>query len=78
MIAKLRTRLTTPGVSLSLPLLPLAFQNIHPYIDPGTGSLIIQIVIGSLIGGFFLLKVFWGKVIAFFGRLFSRANKGDR
>ena len=47
------------------------------YIDPGTGSLIIQFVIGSLIGGLFLLKVFWGKVSAFLGSLLSRIKKGN-
>ena len=34
------------------------------YIDPGTGSLVIQILIASLVGGLFMLKVYWRKVKA--------------
>ena len=45
------------------------------YIDAGTGSLIIQILIGGLAGSFVLLGVFWRKVKAFFGRHFSRNRK---
>jgi len=32
------------------------------YIDAGTGSLIIQIVIGVLAGGLLSLKLFWAKI----------------
>ena len=46
------------------------------YIDAGTGSIIIQIVLGSLVGGLFLLKVYWGKIRQFFGRHFN-SNKKD-
>ena len=74
---KSKTSLTTSSVSLSVFLLPLTSQNIHAYIDPGTGSLIIQILIASFVGGLFLIKVFWGKVKAFFNNLFSRARKGN-
>ena len=77
MVEILEIALRISVVFCSVPLLPQIPSDPN-YIDPGTGSLIIQIVIGSLIGGFFLLKVFWGKVIAFFGRLFSRIKKGDR
>ena len=36
------------------------------YIDPGTGSYFIQILIGVLAGGLFALKIFWKKIVAFF------------
>ena len=45
------------------------------YIDPGTGSLIIQILIGSFFGGLFLLKAYWGKVSAFLSRMSSKIKK---
>ena len=50
-------------------------QNIVNYIDPGTGSLIIQVLIAGLVGAGFLIKVFWARVKAFFGNLFSRARR---
>jgi len=53
-------------------LLPLTSQEVHAYIDPGTGSLVIQILIASFVGGVFLLKIFWEKVKAFFKNLFSK------
>lgn len=42
------------------------------YIDPGTGSLVIQVLIASLVGGLFMLKVYWRKVKAF---VLRRRNK---
>lgn len=71
------TQFKTSQVIFSLPPLIFAAYNIHAYIDPGTGSLIIQMLIASFIGGLFLIKVFWGKVKAFFNNLFSRARKGN-
>lgn len=72
-IAEMMLRINV--VFSSIPLVPQISSDPN-YIDPGTGSLIIQIIIGSFVGGLFLLKVFWGKVRAFFGRLFSK--KGNR
>jgi hypothetical protein len=44
------------------------------YIDPGTGSLVIQLILGILFGGLVALKLFWANVRRFFGRLFSRKS----
>ncbi len=67
----------TSGVVFSLPPLIFAVYNVHAYIDPGTGSLIIQILIASFVGGLFLIKVFWGKVKAFLSNLFSKSKRGN-
>ena len=32
------------------------------YIEPGTGSLIIQSLIAGLTGGLFLIKTYWSKI----------------
>jgi len=72
MVHKLKIRLTTSSIFLSVFLLPLTSQEVHAYIDPGTGSLVIQILIASFVGGVFLLKIFWEKVKAFFKNLFSK------
>ena len=47
---------------MSLPPLPLA------YLDPGTGSVILQAIIGAVIGALVMLKVYWHKVKAVFSR----------
>jgi hypothetical protein len=36
------------------------------YLDAGTGSLIIQAIIGGLVGIGVILKVYWGKVVGIF------------
>jgi len=73
----LETRFKTSSVVFSLPPLLFISQDIHAYIDAGTGSLIIQVLIAGAVGGFFLLKVFWKKVKAFFNNLFSQFRKGN-
>ena len=60
-------------------LTPVLFltQNIHAYIDAGTGSLIIQFLIAGAVGGLFLIKTFFGKIKAFFNNHFSKFRKGN-
>ncbi|MGI6099248.1 MAG: hypothetical protein GX174_01125 [Lentisphaerae bacterium] len=35
------------------------------YLDPGTGSVIIQAVVGTLLGGLLIIKLYWRRIIAF-------------
>lgn len=42
------------------------------YLDPGSGSYFIQLLIASLMGGLFVLGMYRKKVTDFFRRLFSR------
>jgi hypothetical protein len=61
-----------------LTLLLLALPSIaHAYLDPGTGSYVVQLLIGTLLGGLFALGVFWRRVVASFKRLFKRGSKND-
>jgi hypothetical protein len=32
------------------------------YLDPGTGSIIIQVIVAVLLGGGILLRTFWKKI----------------
>jgi len=45
------------------------------YIDPGSGSYILQIVIASVLGILTLIKIYWSKLKAFFVSFLS--NKQD-
>ena len=52
---------------------------VHPscaYIDPGTGSFMIQLLIGGLLGSLFVVKMFWRQITGFVRGLFGR--KPDR
>lgn len=38
------------------------------YLDPGSGSLIIQMVIGAVAAGLFTMKAYWKKIFSKFSR----------
>jgi hypothetical protein len=42
------------------------------YLDPGTGSFLLQIIIAAGMSVVFVFGVFRKKISAFFGRLFGR------
>jgi hypothetical protein len=41
------------------------------YIDPGTGSYVLQVAIAFLVGLAFSVKIFWKKISAFLRKTFS-------
>ena len=43
------------------------------YLDPGSGSILIQIILGAVVGAGVLVRVFWGNIKA----LFTRKNPVD-
>jgi hypothetical protein len=43
----------------------------YSYIDPGTGSYVIQIVIAAFVALTFMVKIYWLKIKGFVDRLFS-------
>lgn len=47
------------------------------YIDPGTGSYVIQVILAVFVGASIGIKVFWSKIKTFFGKLFSKKNKEE-
>lgn len=60
-----------------LSLLFTVFSNIFPlytyaYLDPGSGSYIIQVIIGVFFAGLVAVKMFWNKVKLFSKNLFSK------
>jgi len=48
--------------------------NAHAYLDPGTGSYILQILLGGLAAGYFLIKQYWLSFKAF---LFRKGQKQE-
>lgn len=49
----------------------------HAYIDPGTGSYVLQVIIGGLVGALFVVKVYWRRIKAFFSSLFLTAEEKE-
>ena len=42
--------------------------NTHAYLDPGTGSMILQGLIAGIAVGWFTIKTYWYKIASFFGK----------
>ncbi len=40
----------------------------HAYLDPGTGSMLLQLLLGGVAGALVVGKLYWHRVKAFFGR----------
>ena len=49
-------------------------QKAFGYIDPGTGSYVIQMLLAALFGALFAIKVFWTRLKSFFRSIFSKVN----
>jgi hypothetical protein len=46
----------------------------HEYLDPGSGSFLIQLLIGGLVAVGFGIRMFWGRIKAFFTRKSTAAD----
>jgi hypothetical protein len=55
-------------------LLP-PLQGNGAYLDPGSGSFILQIILAALLGGLVIIRTYWNKIKDGVGRLFSRQGK---
>ncbi len=71
---KVRRYLTTTILFLAVVLFVLPAEA-HAYLDPGTGSYIIQIAIATFVGAMFALRLFWGRIKTFFQGLFGKQEK---
>lgn len=60
---------------LILSLLPQEAQ--AAYLDPGSGSFLMQIIIAGLVGFSFFAKLFWKNIKLFFANLLSREPKQE-
>ena len=66
-------------ISVSGSLLLLAFaQEAYAYLDPGSGSYMLQLIIGGLLGGLFAVKMYWGKIRTFIKGLFYKTKNDEK
>lgn len=56
-------------------IFPLIVQNLYGYLDPGTWSYIIQILVATLVGGVVAIKTFWQNIKDFVFSLFNKKKK---
>ncbi len=59
----------------SIVVLPCIFvSHADAYIDPGTGSMVVQAVIAAVAAASVSIGIFWRRLRTFFGRLFGRGR----
>lgn len=56
------------NMQLAVILMAIAPINTQAYLDPGSGSLIIQAVVGAIAGAFMFCKLYWTKIKDFFSK----------
>ena len=52
-------------------MLCLLATDAHAYIDPASGSFIIQALLAAIMGGVLAIGLYWRKVKNFFAKLFQ-------
>ncbi len=48
------------------------------YLDAGTGSYMVQIIIAFAAGGAFAIKIFWRRIYGFIKRISSKNKKNEK
>jgi hypothetical protein len=61
-----------PLVSSVLLLLVISERPAEAYIDPGTASYVFQVIAGAVLGGVFLLRTYWSRVMTTVRSMVSR------
>ena len=61
-----------PLMSIVLLLLVISERPAEAYIDPGTASYVFQVIAGAILGGVFLLRTYWTRVVTTVRSLVSR------
>ena len=49
----------------------------YAYLDPGTGSMILQGIIGAIAGGLVVGRMYWEKIKTFFGSQSSSKSEQE-
>jgi len=50
-------------------------NNAYAYLDPGTGSIILQAILGAIAAGFSYCAFYWSKIKNFFKKNNSKKDK---
>ncbi len=50
-------------------------RSANAYLDAGTGSYVLQIILGMILGGTFILKTYFRKIIFLFKKIITKNHK---
>ena len=68
-----REKFLSVGVLSGLSMV-LFTQNAYAYLDPGTGSMLLQGLIGGVAAGLVVVKIYWHKLKGLFARSTQSAD----
>ena len=72
MASDMRKNASPAAVSLAVAGLILLHPSFaHAYIDPGSGSMLMQVLLSAVFGALFFARAFFGKVAAGVRRIFG-------
>lgn len=76
----MKTTLKTACLFFLLCFVALAIpaRQAHAYLDPGSGSYMLQLIVAGLAGFLISLKMFWTQIKSFIIRLFSKSKKVEQ
>ncbi len=57
---------TTTILTISFLYIILSTDTSHAYIDPGSGSMLLQVLIASILGMLTVIKIYWARLKTFF------------
>jgi hypothetical protein len=52
-----------------------SLKNAYAYLDPGTGSVIIQSIIASVAGALYVGKIYWIRIRLFLSKVFKNKQR---
>ena len=67
-----RILVVTVGVALACLAIPAPA---HAYLEPGTTTMFVQMIVGAIVGGLFAIKLYFKRLIGFFRRTSEPAEE---
>lgn len=68
----------TKSMVLGCVFLVVFTQTAYAYIDPGTGNMVFQLLIAGILGGFYIVKIYFKRIVIFFKNLLAKAKNARR
>jgi hypothetical protein len=70
-----RIRVQSFRLALAMLAICISTSSAHAYLDPGTGSIILQVLLGGIAGLVLVVKLYWQKFLSLSG--FGGHTRGD-
>lgn len=73
----MRSRIKTRLALYVLTFWVISTGTAHAYLDPGTGSLLLQGLLGGIAGAAVFIKIYWHKILSWFKGSRTKQQKRD-